>query len=362
LASKVKSRLNHYQILGVSPTAAGDEIARAFAREGSVYRPHAFGSLAELCVAYETLRDPIKRRAYDASLGLRREQKQPYLSTGTRTVSTAQIALAAAPVARHVVARALPPAPPPIARQRPEPHAKPALPLGPGADSHARPDPRIGRGDATRPALDLELGAEIRPIDWKRTGITLGSVVFAACALGGLAGWWSADGVGEAAQPENKVSVELQPAKPLARVVPKETAAAPVAASNEPRARIDPPRPAIAAKTRVERPPIEAEPAVVETPLTGDEPDPSLAEQSVEEAPTASTAAEAAAAAAAMPLSDRVIARTIQRIGYSCGRVASTVPVEGEAPGVFKVTCSSGQSYQAKPVNGRYHFRRWGRR
>jgi hypothetical protein len=56
-----------------------------------------------------------------------------------------------------------------------------------------------------------------------------------------------------------------------------------------------------------------------------------------------------------------VVARTIDRIGYSCGGVASTSPVEGEAPGVFKVTCTSGQSYQAKPVNGRYRFRRLGK-
>jgi hypothetical protein len=54
-----------------------------------------------------------------------------------------------------------------------------------------------------------------------------------------------------------------------------------------------------------------------------------------------------------------VIARTIHRIGYSCGDVASATAVDGQAPGVYKITCTSGQSYQAKPVRGRYHFRRW---
>jgi hypothetical protein len=60
-----------------------------------------------------------------------------------------------------------------------------------------------------------------------------------------------------------------------------------------------------------------------------------------------------------MPLSNATIARTIARIGYSCGQVASTEAVEGES-GVIKVTCTSGQSYRAAPVRGRYHFRRWG--
>jgi hypothetical protein len=72
--------------------------------------------------------------------------------------------------------------------------------------------------------------------------------------------------------------------------------------------------------------------------------------------------AEAAPAsrAVALPLPDRTIARTIERIGYACGQVASTSAVDG-ASGVFKVTCTSGQAYQARPVGGRYHFRRWGR-
>jgi hypothetical protein len=59
-----------------------------------------------------------------------------------------------------------------------------------------------------------------------------------------------------------------------------------------------------------------------------------------------------------MPLSNAVIARTIGSIGYACGRVTSTTATE--APGVFTVTCASGQSYRAAPVHGRYRFRRLG--
>jgi hypothetical protein len=63
-----------------------------------------------------------------------------------------------------------------------------------------------------------------------------------------------------------------------------------------------------------------------------------------------------------MPLPNSVIANTIGRIGYPCGEVASTVPIDGAAGGVFKVTCTSGHSYRAAPVNGRYRFRRLGSR
>ncbi len=62
-----------------------------------------------------------------------------------------------------------------------------------------------------------------------------------------------------------------------------------------------------------------------------------------------------------MPLPNTVIARTIERIGYSCGEVSSTSAVDGSS-GAYKVTCSTGQTYQATPVHGRYHFRRSGSR
>jgi hypothetical protein len=65
---------------------------------------------------------------------------------------------------------------------------------------------------------------------------------------------------------------------------------------------------------------------------------------------------QAPVASASMPLADRTIARTIERIGYRCGSVSGTTA--GATAGVFTVTCSSGQSFQARPVRGRYHFRR----
>jgi hypothetical protein len=72
----------------------------------------------------------------------------------------------------------------------------------------------------------------------------------------------------------------------------------------------------------------------------------------------AALTAQDSAASAKMPLPDAVIARTIGRIGYACGDVESTTAIEG-TPGAFKVTCTSGDSYRAAPVRGRYHFKRW---
>ncbi len=53
-----------------------------------------------------------------------------------------------------------------------------------------------------------------------------------------------------------------------------------------------------------------------------------------------------------------MIARTIERIGYACGDIASSAA--GDGPGVYTVTCTSGQTYRAAPVGGRYHFKRLG--
>lgn len=340
MVGTVKSRLNHYETLGVPPTAGSDEIARAFAREGGAFRPHAFGGLTELCIAYETLRDPDKRRAYDASLGIKRE---PALRNFPASAREALIA--------RGVARDEPRAAAPALAGGPQP--MPALPLGAAVDSQVKAESQVNRPVSPRLSLEEELGAEARPIDWRRAVLVLGGVVTAACAVGGAAGWWSASAVGETSPPENTVSVSLPPAKPQATASAPELDSAPV--RRVPELPVDRPMPAapVGAAHDLHEP--ASQPAASEVETQASEADPALSAQATDEAPAISTAATA------MPLSVGVIARTIERIGYACGRVASTVPVEGEAPGVFKVNCSSGQSYQARPVNGRYRFRRWGR-
>ena len=68
MVETVSLRPNHYELLGLTPAASSAEIAQAFAKELSLLPMRPFGSLAQVSLAYETLRDPIKRVAYDASL------------------------------------------------------------------------------------------------------------------------------------------------------------------------------------------------------------------------------------------------------------------------------------------------------
>lgn len=340
----VRSRLNYYEILGVSPTAGSDEISRAFAREGSVFRPHAFGVLTELCIAYETLRDPISRREYDAALRKDREPTRLNPSIGARVGQASAIEEPPSPASRSKPQQS----PHPLAALMTPPAMKPALSLGPGVELHAQPEPRIGRGDASSPSIEDYLGAEVRPLDWRRAAITAGAVVIGACLLGGVVGWWSIGDVAESAQPENTVSVSLSPAKALpASPAPQPTSeAAPTVRYIQP----DRPKPSLPAQAPVELRATSSQAATVEEQPEPTAVDAGMNAQAVEETPATS------AVAAAMPLPNRVIARTIDRIGYACGRVSSVDPLE--AQGNFKVTCTSGQSFQAKPVNGRYRFKR----
>ncbi len=77
MVSSVKSRRNHYEILGLKHTATDDEIAAAFAVESRkiiqnprVNEPDVREKARQVRTAHQTLRDPAKRSAYDASLGL----------------------------------------------------------------------------------------------------------------------------------------------------------------------------------------------------------------------------------------------------------------------------------------------------
>lgn len=94
-------------------------------------------------------------------------------------------------------------------------------------------------------------------------------------------------------------------------------------------------------------------------PVSTDASAQSASSSTAADAPAESAPSAATSVVAAMPLANATIAQTIRRIGYACGSVASTEAVSG-SKGVFKVTCSSGDSYQATPLHGRYHFRRLG--
>jgi hypothetical protein len=93
------------------------------------------------------------------------------------------------------------------------------------------------------------------------------------------------------------------------------------------------------------------EPKVSMAALETAEPVPAAGEAAPDAAP-----AETAPAASRPPLPDATIARTLGGIGFSCGRVVATSPVED---GAWRIDCSSGASYRASDRTGRMRFKRW---
>jgi hypothetical protein len=371
----VRLRPNHYELLGLSPTATPEEIEQAFARE--LRLPRAFGSLAEFTVAYETLRDPIKRKAYDASIA-RKPEPSPALSLAGRLEGAALGATSPKPVV-HLK----PSAPtPPIARFRARAESRPQARTAPSATAllhqpitarlpqrdpippagqrprHAKamarpgPEPRQVHDEELRPPVPDEARHErYSPFQWKLPALAAGALVL---AVGGGA-WMGVESGNDASQDQLKPAVTLK--------VPRAKAAAPVVASPEEAANFAEEQPPVPTRTVA-----PARKEAARPPLQIDLPDEQPAELAALEEQQRAIAAEdvataspaVAATSAKLPLPNSVIARTIGRIGYPCGQVASTAAVDGAA-GVFTVTCTSGHSYRAAPVRGRYHFRRMGK-
>jgi len=339
--SAIKSRPNHYELLGIAPSAAGDAIAKAFARATSIFRPHMFGGITELCVAYETLRDPARRRAYDASLGL---PPKPIIQPVSR------------PASAHFMQQPVVSLSPPALPAEPQRAAPAETPVAELSEQRPQPvsaiDQEPGFVFVPRQAGYPEAGSGYRPIEWKRTGVIVGGLVAAAVLVGALTGWWSLSSPAEpepaalatGQAPEEKAPPNMAElwGEPSARTVATQTVR-PYAVPTTTRRRVERlAERATAAETAVER-------QLVQPPQN-------LAESSDPLAP-AVTPAVAPAGVSNMPLPHTTVARTLDRIGYRCGNVASATPVEGSA-GTYTVACTSGQSFQAKPVNGRYRFRR----
>lgn len=348
--STVKVRPNHYVTLGLAPSASADDIARAYAREISPFRPKRFGGIADVSLAYEVLRDPARRRAYDEALGLLPEPKPAPPSMRVALSGGARFIGAALPAA---------PAPEPQAEREAPPRANPRADV-PIDDFLAAAIDEARRARDSMPAFD-----------WKRPGIVVAALVVGVAATGALAGMWSHRDL--APHEADVLPVALTPQKPL----PALSTASATPASVVERAPVRPAR--VAAPARAARAPVLRRPQPQSAELRAGEIQPieiPAALREAAQAPAAgptpadavsapapvaadSASSVAAAAAAAMPLSNKVIARTIERIGYSCGDIASTAPLDGQ-PGAFKITCSSGKSFKAAPVGGRYHFRRIG--
>jgi outer membrane biosynthesis protein TonB len=353
--STVRPRPNHYETLGLTPAASDAEILQAFGREMSMFRARPMSAIAQVSIAYETLRNPAKRRAYDAALGLKAEPEAPRTPAGPPAAF-----VGAAPRARaeglperrlgSFIAEALrEPAGAEEASPEPEPEPLPE----PEHWSEAESKPDLG---------DLLAGHRAEEdraaVAWKRPAIAAGALVAAVGLAGALLGWRGGEAP-ERAEPDMAIALpEATPPQDIA-AVSAPPSPAPDPAPSVAKAPTEPPaRPATAAEIpRIAPAPAGPRPAVDELQAAVDQTAESpqkdvAANEAVADSPAVGTTA------AALPLPNATVARTIARIGYACGAVASTEAVAGEA-GVFKVTCTSGQSYRAAPVRGRYHFRRW---
>ena len=381
MGSAVKPCPNHYDTLGLEPTASSDEIARAFAREISVFRPRTLDGITQISLAYETLRDPIKRQAYDASLGFAPKPVAKHV----RTAENKQVVdVAPSASAKPRAATGLPSwAPERNGQPRTQEASEPTLgsfiaqslrePVNPTAalggqrqqerapQGKAKPIPESPIPDFLAVARELGASSAVetggRPIEWKRVGWAAGGLVPAVGLLGALSNL-SGGNTEDSPQAEPDVTVTL----PVAKPPPNRTVPSPARDAVE--VPPDAPLSAIAPPPEVESAAAPQQPALAEGQPA--ESSPSAESRTAENLAEGATAAAAVkpppvqGVAAGMPLPNSVIARTIERIGYACGEVASTTAAA--TPGIYKVTCTSGQSYQATPVRGRYRFRRWGSR
>jgi DnaJ domain len=359
MVSTLRSLSNHYETLRIKPTASNEEISEAFSRQirNARVRPDiTVAQLAQISVAYETLRDSIRRRAYDASLGLNQAPKQdapPPLTAEPR-------------VATFIATSLREPAKPRETATRPQPDPVPQWPVPRGAAAAAPaadPPPRAEVAPKQRVELVLEPREERGriSIDRKQATIGAGFAGFVILALG-LA--WpqkqaTAPELATAAPHAQAVTIGLPPATQAQdqSALPVQVPAAMAAATAQP----------LAATPGTETPPLPESDHALATETTGDQAaaQPAPAEAAPEQAAAVETPADATAdstpaatpAAAKLPLPEATIARTIERIGYACGSIVSSSTVSA---GVFKIVCSSGDAYQAAPVGGRYRFHRWG--
>jgi hypothetical protein len=335
MASTVITRPNHYELLGLTPSATAAEIKAAFARE--IGRPRAFGGLLDVGAAYEALRDPVKRRAYDEAHGFTRPKAPP------PRIERFSMALPAI----HVGPAAAAPEPIPDPQAVAEP--KIASFIAASVRTPAKHAPRHDSAPMAVPAYPSveplpQVDADGPTIDLKRPAVLIGGLVAGVALIGAWAGV-TAGNEAETAAPQRAVTVPLPKAKALAPAAIPADNATRLAARQLP------------VRSLAERPVKHAAETVPPQALA------TLATETLAEAPVAPAADPLAPApveaalpdAAAMPLSNTTIARTIGRIGYSCGTVSATEPLGG---GSFKIICSSGQSYRAAPVHGRYRFKR----
>jgi hypothetical protein len=352
MVETVKVRPNHYETLGLTPATSSEEIAQAFTKEVNLIALRPLGTFARVSAAYEALRDPVRRMAYDASLAPPPRPSHSLIGRLERAPTEGRSPVKAS------AAEPLPPSVEPDVLPPPEPIAAPPADEPPRHQWSGPPEQYFVDQLDWR-ELEREARAD-RSMRSDVGGLVINTAVGGALLLAIVLGAWTGLESGNDNQQAQKgVTVDL----PIALTTTEPAnAATPASASSPSAEEFDRPSeaPQVAARTAPARPPLQID-LPDEVPAKAAPADKVQASVS----PTGELTAEPSADAvrtAKLPLPDATVARTIGRIGYGCGQVASTIPMDGEAPGTFKVTCTSGDSYRAAPVNGRYRFRRLGGR
>ncbi|MBA3669773.1 MAG: hypothetical protein H0W71_06890 [Sphingomonas sp.] len=387
-------RASHYDALGIEPDASRDDIERAFLFKVSAFSPHAFGNVAEASVAYETLKDPAKRRNYDRSNGFGPEPEVvkpiPYwsgrpwsMTPGQATVARPAIALfpqaprpidvgspetlaevrTANPVEtkeRSAEPRAEVVDKVPFIAAPPSPSPAPAPSVAPSVVREAvAPQPLSVSTLADPPRshiglrpIDLQVAdTEQGTIDPRKVAIIAASIIVGVGVVGGWLGWAAGNNQDSPQQETVKTRLPQATEEPQTTIAVAEPAwQGPIAQANRPG---PPARSASANSTAPAPSPSPGDSSSPSRPAEG--PPPAIDGPGMDSEPVAAPAPDPAPAATALPLSSATIARTIERIGYPCGEVGSTA--QGAAAGVFTVNCTSGHAYRASPVRGRYRFR-----
>lgn len=221
MISTVKTRLNHYATLGLATNAGDDEIRRAFAK--AMFAPHGMADAAQIGMAYEVLRNPSKRRAYDEALGLR------------PAAAPAQAHPSA--VAFRISARVVASSSEPQASPAPEPRSEPQPQRAVGsfiAQSLREPpreepppaEPEIAELFIAPPLRDTPYtGPEPKVAPWNRPVLAAGSLGLAVVLVGAWAGLEAGD-PGQA-QPADALTTPLPKARPALEAVRDASAPSP---------------------------------------------------------------------------------------------------------------------------------------
>jgi len=207
MVGSVRSRPGHYEVLGLNPAASEEEIGQAFANKMSLVAAHAPSAAAQVCMAFETLRDPVRRRDYDRSIGLMRGG--PPLRRWT--VPSAQLHWTP-----FIAAAAIEPP----ACEAPEPHVTAqgessssiaASPVVETGSSVRRQIVRPRRRPEGRPVRTED--SEDRAFAWRRPAAAVGVLLLAAALIGTVAGMSVRDGE-EPAQAEPAAPAKLAAPQP----------------------------------------------------------------------------------------------------------------------------------------------------